>query len=201
MNSVSKGSMSGPYFGLERLAKGSAIFVAPQGLNNAWPNAGGEDIAFFDDMMKTVEADLCVDEKQRFSTGFSYGAGMSVSLACSRAKQFRAVSVLSGGKISGCVGGQDPIAFMGVHGIGDNVLSYKGGVTARDQFVRNNGCKQQTDTPTPEQGSKKFTKTVFEGCSEGHPVWWFAFDGGHSANPPGGFVADETWKFFSQFST
>jgi poly(3-hydroxybutyrate) depolymerase len=200
MNSVVKGQMVQPWFGLDRLANGSAIFVAPQGLNNAWPNSGGEDVAFMDDILKTIEADLCINEKQRFSTGFSYGAGMSFSLACSRAKVFRAVSVLSGGRISGCSGGNDPIAYMGVHGVSDNVLSYKGGVSLRDQFVRNNRCKPQSNTPEPEKSSKAHTKTVFEGCSEGHPVWWFAFDGSHTPSPPGAFAPDETWKFFSQFS-
>jgi poly(3-hydroxybutyrate) depolymerase len=200
MGSVSSGRIMGPYFGLERLANHSAILVAPQGLGNAWRNAGGEDITFVDEMMKTVEADLCVNTKLRFATGFSYGAGMSYSLACSRAKVFRAVSVLSGGRISGCAGGTQPIAYMGVHGTSDNVLPYRGGVAIRDHMVKNNGCKSQTNTPEPEKSSKGHTKTVFEGCSEGHPVWWFAFDGGHTPAPPGGFVPGETWKFFSQFS-
>jgi hypothetical protein len=28
------------YFGLQNLSKNGAIFVAPQGLNNAWANSG-----------------------------------------------------------------------------------------------------------------------------------------------------------------
>ncbi|KAH7399704.1 hypothetical protein BKA64DRAFT_641871 [Cadophora sp. MPI-SDFR-AT-0126] len=63
-----------PYYGLPPLANNSAIFVVPNGLNNGWANSGGEDITFFDNMVKTVEADLCVDTSLRFSTGFSYGA-------------------------------------------------------------------------------------------------------------------------------
>jgi poly(3-hydroxybutyrate) depolymerase len=200
MNSVVKGQMVQPYYGLERLTNNTAIFVAPQGLNNGWANTGGEDVAFVDDMIKTIEADLCVDEKLRFSTGFSYGGAMSFSLACSRHKVFRAVAVLSGARLSGCSGGSDPVAYMGIHGTSDNVLSYDRGVSLRDQFVRNNGCKVRDNTPEPAKSSRSNTKTVYEGCSEGHPVWWFAFDGGHTPAPPGEFAAEETWKFFSQFS-
>lgn len=60
-----------PYYGLAALAKNIAIFVVPNGLGNGWANNGGEDVTFFDQMAKAVEADLCVDTTLRFSTGFS----------------------------------------------------------------------------------------------------------------------------------
>ena len=71
------------YYGLQRLANNSTIFVAPQGLNNGWANAGEEDVTFVDDMLRRLETDLCVDTTQRFALGFSYGAAMSYALACS----------------------------------------------------------------------------------------------------------------------
>ncbi|HEX4813092.1 MAG TPA: hypothetical protein VFV66_10120, partial [Nonomuraea sp.] len=37
------------HYGLRRLANNSAIFVAPQGVNNGWGNSGGEDVTFVDD--------------------------------------------------------------------------------------------------------------------------------------------------------
>ncbi len=83
------------YYGLQRLANNSAIFVAPQGFNNGWANTGGEDVVFVDDIIRQVEADLCVDTTQRFAVGFSYGGAMSYSLACSRPTVFRAVAVQS----------------------------------------------------------------------------------------------------------
>jgi polyhydroxybutyrate depolymerase len=36
----------GPYYGLESRAEGSAIFVAPEGLDAGWANTGGRDIEF-----------------------------------------------------------------------------------------------------------------------------------------------------------
>ena len=43
------------YYGLQRLANNSTIFVAPQGLNNGWASAGGEDVTFVDDMLRHIE--------------------------------------------------------------------------------------------------------------------------------------------------
>jgi poly(3-hydroxybutyrate) depolymerase len=74
------------------------IFVAPDGLNKGWANQGGEDITFIDTIRQKIDDDLCVNEKLRFSMGFSYGAAMSYSLGCSKAKDFRAIAVLSGAR-------------------------------------------------------------------------------------------------------
>lgn len=197
------------YYGLQRLAGNSAVFVAPQGLNNGWGNAGGEDVTLVDDIIRRIEADLCVDTTQRFALGFSYGAAMSYALACSRATVFRAVAVQSGGQLSGCSGGTQPIAYLGVHGIRDSVLGISGGRALRDRFVRNNGCTAQ-NPPEPAQGSLTHRITAYSGCSAGHPVVWAAFDEGHIAAPQDGAGGDsgsrtwlpaEVWKFFTQFTT
>ncbi|WUB76232.1 cellulose binding domain-containing protein [Streptomyces sp. NBC_00576] len=197
------------YYGLQRLANNSTIFVAPQGLNNGWANAGGEDVTLVDDILRRIETDLCVDTTQRFALGFSYGAAMSYALACSRATVFRAVAVQSGGQLSGCSGGTQPIAYLGVHGLRDNVLGISGGRSLRDRFVRNNGCTAQ-NPPEPAQGSLTHRVTTYSGCSAGHPVAWAAFDEGHIAAPQDGAAGDsgsrtwlpaEVWKFFTQFQT
>ncbi|WP_206282558.1 cellulose binding domain-containing protein [Streptomyces barkulensis] len=197
------------YYGLQRLADESAVFVAPQGLDNGWANTGGRDTAFVDDMIRLIEADLCVDQEQRFALGFSYGGAMSYSLACSRATVFRAVAVQSGGVLSGCDDGTRPIAYFGVHGLRDSVLGISGGRAMRDRFVGNNGCTPQ-NPPEPAQGSLSHRITAYSGCSAGHPVVWAAFDEGHIAAPQDGAPGDsgprtwlpaEIWKFFSQFDT
>ncbi|MET9390395.1 cellulose binding domain-containing protein [Streptomyces sp. NPDC006624] len=197
------------YYGLQRLAGGSTVFVAPQGLDNGWANTGGQDVTFVDDMIRRIEADLCVDTAQRFALGFSYGGAMSYALACSRATVFRAVAVLGGGQLSGCSGGTQPIAYLGVHGLRDSVLGISGGRALRDRFVRNNGCTPQ-NPPEPAQGSLTHRVTTYAGCSAGHPVAWAAFDEGHIAAPQDGAPGDsgsrtwvpaEVWKFFTQFQT
>ncbi|MFI7024679.1 cellulose binding domain-containing protein [Micromonospora sp. NPDC049900] len=195
------------YYGLLPLSNNSTIFVAPQGLNNGWGNSGGEDITFVDDMLRVIEADLCVETTQRFALGFSWGGGMSYAVACARPNVFRAVAVYAGGQISGCSGGTGRIAYFGAHGIRDNVLGIAGGRSLRDRFVGNNGCTPQ-NPPEPSQGSLTHRTTTYSGCAAGYPVVWAAFDEGHIAAPQDGAPGDsgsrtwlpgETWRFFTQF--
>ena len=207
-NDVNSGGSDGAnwsYYGLMRLANNSAIFVAPQGISNGWANSGGEDVTFTDDMIRQLEADLCVDTTQRFALGFSYGGGMSNALACARATVFRAVAVYSGAQLSGCSGGTQPIAYMGIHGIGDTVLNISQGRALRDRFVRNNGCTSQ-NPPEPSAGSRTHILTAYSGCRAGYPVVWAAFDGGHTPGPIDGggegwrtWTSGEVWRFFTQF--
>ena len=210
-NDVDGGGSDGAawsYYGLRQQANNSTIFVAPQGNGNGWANPGGQDVTFVDDMVRLIENDLCVDTTQLFALGFSYGGGMSYSLACSRANVFRAVAVYSGGQLSGCSGGGQPIAYMGIHGIGDPVLNVSAGRSLRDTFVRNNGCTAQSP-PEPRAGSLTHITTTYSGCRSGYPVVWAAFDGGHTPGPVDGggdsgvrtWTKGEVWRFFTQFGS
>jgi poly(3-hydroxybutyrate) depolymerase len=202
MNDVVNGNSVQPWYGLEALdTEGSAIFVAPNGLDAGWANTGGADITFVDSIIKQVEADLCVDQTQRFATGFSYGAGMSYSIACSRAGEFRAVAPIAGGLISGCDGGTDPIAYLGIHGVSDDVLPISGGIDLANTFVKNNGC-QAKEVAQVSPGSGTSVRTDFEGCSE--PVSFIAWDGGHSGAPLGTsnpLAPEATWDFFTSLAS
>ncbi|MFC6023401.1 RICIN domain-containing protein [Plantactinospora solaniradicis] len=211
MQDVSSGGTSGTawsYYGQQEQSNNSAILVAPQGLGNGWGNAGGEDVTFVDDMIQRLESDLCVNPRQRFALGFSWGGGMSYALACARANVFRAVAVIAGAQISGCSGGTQPIAYFGLHGITDNVLNISQGRSLRDTFVRNNGCTAQSPAE-PAGGSRTHVTTSYSGCRSGYPVQWAAFDNGHMPGPVDGTYAEsgittwtkgEIWRFFAQFS-
>jgi len=212
-NQVAGGGTDGAswaYYGMQSQAGNSTIFVAPQGLNNGWGNSGGEDVRFTDDMIKQIEGALCVDTTQLFSVGFSYGAAMTYALACARPTVFRAVAVIAVGQLSGCDGGTQPIAYMGIHGVSDGTLSISGGRSMRDRFVTNNGCTRQ-NPPEPAVGSHTHILTQYSGCRAGYPVVWAAFDGGHQQGPVDGcagcesgarsWVKPEVWKFFSQFAS
>ncbi|KAF1962803.1 alpha/beta-hydrolase [Byssothecium circinans] len=196
-----------PFYGLPAVINDTigAIYVAPDGINNGWANTGGQDVTFISQLVKTLNDDLCIDENLRFSTGFSYGSAMSYAIACSLAKDFRAVAALSGNpQISGCAGGNDPIAFYGQHGVSDQVLPISGGREMRDRFVKNNGCTPQT-AAEPAVGSGKHIKTTYSGCDPKYPVVWIAFDGAHTSQPKDSgasetFSHTETWAFFKQFT-
>src|SRR5690349_19590099 len=212
-NDVDTGGTDGynwSYYGLRKLADNAGngtIFVAPQGNGNGWGNPGGQDVTFVDDMIRQLEGGLCVDTTQLFSAGFSYGGAMTYALACARATVFRAVAVYSGANLSGCSGGTQPIAYIGLHGLRDGTLPIADGRALRDTFVRNNGCTPQ-NPPEPAQGSLTHIVTAYSGCKPGYPVVWAAFDGaGHDPGPIDGCTCDGwrtwtsgvVWSFFTQF--
>jgi hypothetical protein len=79
------------FWGLYTLSNGSTIFVAPEASGGLWSAAA--DTTFVDDILKAVEADLCIDTSRIFANGFSYGGAMSYEIACdpSTVSQFRGV--------------------------------------------------------------------------------------------------------------
>lgn len=197
------GSTEDPFYGLWDLAEDSTIFVAPEGITRGWANTGGRDLALTDTILADLKADLCIDTSRIFALGFSFGASMSNAVACSRADVFRGVALYAGALLSGCDGGTAPIAYLGVHGLSDSVLDISLGRTIRDRFARNNGCSA-TSTPEPASGSGTHICTSYQGCDEGYPVRWCAFDGDHNPTEKDrgqakSWIPVETWDFISQF--
>ncbi len=211
------------HFGLQSLSRNGAIFVAPQGLNNGWANSGGQDLKFVDDMVKLIEDNYCVDTTHIFTNGFSYGGGMSYEIACARAKVFRGAAIYEGAQLSGCDGGNDPIALWQMVGLADNVCSMSMATPIRDRFVRNNGCTVQ-NPPQPPAAPPYLNPgghvcTNYSGCSAGHPVRWCVHQSGHgnavvdgtgdlynscatppktcSSSCPCTWVPDDVWRFFT----
>jgi polyhydroxybutyrate depolymerase len=178
------------FYGLQRLAADSTIFVSPEGIDQGWANTGGRDIAFLDAMLARFEGALCIDQSRIFSTGFSYGGMMSFAIGCGRADIFRAIAPMSGAMYSGCLDGDTPIAMLGFHGTTDTVVPIANGVSARNVIAERDGC-QPAEMAVEADGCLSF-----QGCSEGHSVTWCEFDGGHMPAPQS---AQRIWDFFSQF--
>jgi poly(3-hydroxybutyrate) depolymerase len=180
----------GGYYGLEELADGSAIFVAPEGIDQGWANTGGRDIAFLRAMLDRFNGELCIDEDRIFSTGFSYGGMMSFAVGCAMGDVFRAIAPMSGALYSGCEDGDHPVAVWGAHGSDDDIVPLPDGESARDIFLERNGCGTAT---TPIEPSPCVS---YEGCTAGYPVVWCEFAGGHTPITNSGA---SIWAFFSQF--
>ena len=207
---VDNGGTSGydwSYYGLQKASKNGAIFVAPDGLNAGWANSGGQDLTFTDDMVKLIEDNYCVDTTHIISTGFSYGGGMSYEIACARAKVFRAVAIFEGAQLSGCDGGNDPIAYWQMVGTADTTCTEAMATPLRDKFVKNNTCTAQ-NPPQPAAGSLTHTCASYSGCSAGHPLRWCVHGSGHTPAPidgssslygPGGssWVPGDLWPWLT----
>lgn len=197
------GSTEDPYYGLWDLAENSTIFVAPEGLDAGWANTGDRDIALTDAILDELLTGLCIDTTRIFATGFSYGAGMSYALACARPDVFRGVALYAGAQLSGCNGGNTPVAYFHAHGVRDSVLNISQGRQIRDRFVDLNGCTAQ-NPPEPAENSGTHICTSYEGCSEGYPVRWCAHGGDHNPTEKDqgqgeSWVPPEAWDFITQF--
>ncbi|KAK1756768.1 carbohydrate esterase family 1 protein [Echria macrotheca] len=213
MDTTVKGSLVQPpgsfrYFGLEKQSNNTAILVAPDALNKAWYNRNNEDYSFYDAMLAQLSAGLCVDDHQIFSIGFSHGGAFVKALSCKR-DTLRGVIILDGGgPIDGSTGcSDDPIGAMVVHGVNDGIA---GGRATRDLYVQRNGCTGPASAKEPAVNSRApHILTEYQGCKEGYPVWFVAFDGQHWMAPFDGgsgnngdktFTPGIAWRFITQFT-
>lgn len=206
-----------PFYGMGDLTDDETIFVVPQGLVGAsggagWENPNGRDVTFTDDMLAAISDDLCIDTSRVFTTGFSFGAGMSVALACVRPDKFRAAVVYAPAFISGVTPEQctTPVAFFESHGVDDPIINIQRGLDVLNTFTAMNGCTAMTPPDPPADGH---TCTSYEGCSV--PTRFCSFGAGQgnpfnvslrghypTSKDPGqstSWVPAEAWSFITQF--
>jgi poly(3-hydroxybutyrate) depolymerase len=82
-------------------ASENGIFVFPDGIDYqrygiGWDDTkNGYDMPFFDNMVKALEADFCVNRARVFVAGFSWGGDFVTALVCSRGNTIRAAAANS----------------------------------------------------------------------------------------------------------
>ena len=197
------------YFTFATQDSQNTIFAAPDAANGAgsWSNG---DVAFTDAILAQLEGDLCIDESRVFATGFSFGGGMAMALACTRADVFRAVAFFSGADLTGSCPTTltKPIAYYASQASEDangmDITNPMTGEMKQAQFAAVNGCTPEpTSTDFPAAGQPHVC-TNYQGCSAGHPTEYCVFNGAHGWEPkdPGqttSWNAPEAWKFITQF--
>jgi len=200
------GTGNSGYYGLKGSSNNQAILVAPEGLDFGgnglgWGNTNGQDIAFLQAMLALFKSEMCIDQNRIFSAGFSFGGMMSNAVGC--AGLARAIAPMAGNStVSGCVSGTKPVAYMGFHGTHDSVVDISGGRTARDVFVKRNGCSSTTVPSSPSwcdglaTNYQPCTCVDYQGCMPGYPVTWCEYNADHQAAPNSG---PTLWNFFTQF--
>lgn len=190
------GAQNNGYFGLYSLSAGSTIFVATEAVGGIWATS---DVSYVNDVLDQVERELCIDTERIGLEGFSQGAAMVWTVACSRSKTFRFAIGHSGGGLGNpttC----DPIAYLGSLGLQES--SGGGGQTTQtDKFAKWAGCTIETLPKAPNGGH---LCSDYQGCSAGHPVRWCQYDGGHTPSPTdaaqgSSWMPKEAWKFATQF--
>lgn len=200
---------SSNYFTFSTLDSQGTIFVAPNASDGAgtWSNA---DLAFTDAILAQIEGDLCVDQTRVFASGFSFGGGMAIAIACTRADVFRAVAFFSGADLTNSCPATltKPIAYYASQASQDRgslpVDSPIIGETVQAKFAALNGCTAVPASTTYPASGQPHTCTHYQGCSAGHPTEYCVFNGPHGWEPvdPGQTTSwdpPEAWKFITQF--
>ena len=107
------------------------ITITPEGRGNPvhWdPRLDSVDAVFISRLLDQVTQDLCVDERRIYVAGFSNGALMASSVACTEAGRIAAVAPVAGLRaVPGC-GDRPPVPVLTFHGTGDTFVPYGGGL-------------------------------------------------------------------------
>ena len=198
------------YYGYRDKDKKNTIFVAPHGYtdNMPWRCGDDKDHKFFDEILTYLNENLCVDTSRVFSSGFSFGAMFSNSLAQTFQHRLRGVVVFATAdqviylpKNSG-----KPIAWMGTVGLSDGTCPPSMGRSARDRILKNNGPEGHTDC-TGEKATEYANNGGhvcydYKTVDPRFPVKWCTFNGGHQWDMRENgklWASDVGWEFITQF--
>jgi polyhydroxybutyrate depolymerase len=202
------GALARNLFNLESNSKGEAIFVYPDGVaqqSGGWDrSAGSADFLLFEELVRQISSDYCIDADRIFSTGHSTGAMMSNDLGCYYGDVLRAVAPVEGtppdtaGR-AGCTGA---VAVLIVQGQNDPLVALAQGQASRDFWLSRNGCSPETAPWAPEAACVEY-----QNCQPDLPVLWCLHDQGHAwpslvRDCDGGVCFDAgsaIWAFFSSF--
>ncbi|MBQ1824932.1 MAG: esterase, partial [Fibrobacter sp.] len=182
---------------------------APHGYtdNMPWRCGDNKDHLFFDEILTYLNENLCVDTSRVFSSGFSFGAMYSNSLAQTFQHRLRGVVVFATAdqviylpKNAG-----KPIAWMGTVGLSDGTCPPSMGRSARDRILKNNGPEGHTDC-TGEKATEytggNHVCYDYKTVDPRFPVKWCTFNGGHQWDMRENgklWASDIGWEFITQF--
>jgi polyhydroxybutyrate depolymerase len=152
--------------------------------------------------MDRFGAQLCIDQNRIFSTGFSFGAMFSFTLACTANSQQRAIAPMAGNTMTsgGCENSTRSVAVMSFVGTDDSLLSVHR--QAVQVFVKRDGCMTATTPVTPSwcdglaSQYQPCSCVQYQSCKTGYPVIECEYKAGHQFAPTSGAAL---WSFFSQF--
>jgi polyhydroxybutyrate depolymerase len=171
-----------------------AILILGHAIDNQWRNYDDRDnweqnisfeLRYFDAIVEEATSELCIDEENIFSMGFSGGGSFSGLLGCRR-EYIRAISV--GGSViyfdtdDACV--NTPAAWITI-GQGEQA---DGRSSYREFFRDLAGCDE---ADAPDEGCVEYSS-----CAEDDPVIYCTHPAGHQWPD---IATDATRDFFRQF--
>ncbi|MFO0663055.1 MAG: hypothetical protein U0174_03840 [Polyangiaceae bacterium] len=191
---------SGPtfqsWFKMEDYVKNDGFTVYPSTNGNGWDINGNSDLQLFDDMVKMLGEEFCINPSRVLGFGFSHGGIFMSVLGCKRAGYVKAIAVgdgSHGGNDVGC--GRLPVLIT--HRTKDPDEKIAWAYTNRDRWAALNGCSKDTKSVNTElncvayqgckaPGSLQFCEDTF--FDPGWPAEW-----NHTVREP---YRALTWQWF-----
>jgi polyhydroxybutyrate depolymerase len=163
-----------------------------------------DDVAYVDNVIDDVAANLCTDTKRVYATGFSGGARMSSLLGCKLNSRIAAIAPVSGLRWPAPCDGR-PIPVLTFHGLADRQNTYDGHADRGDEWVESvpealagwagyNGCDPKFIFEDPEG---PLSTMRYAGCRDGVEVRIIRIDGlGHAWTRKEVDTTEVMWQFF-----
>lgn len=203
------------------------IVIYPQGIpnnfgQNSWANgtllaSAADDIGLFNHLIDDMILNKNADPTRIYFTGFSMGAIMSHSMACTLNDRIAAIGTMSGTMSTNDIGACNPAYKTPVihfHGTADGTVPYDASplpslslVPETINFWRGvHGCDAAADsTQIPDTANDGITvdRFVYNNCTPLESVELWRMNGGDHTyfyQPQNDFTeAIEIWRFFSQW--
>jgi polyhydroxybutyrate depolymerase len=86
------------------------------------------DLDFLTAMLNQVEASQCIDTSRVYASGFSDGAFMVSTVACTMSGRFAAIAAVSGLQLQSPCHTTRPVPILTFHGTADPILFFNGGI-------------------------------------------------------------------------
>jgi poly(3-hydroxybutyrate) depolymerase len=145
-----------------------AVMVYPKSQGGDGWNFAAEvppSVEFFEALYPQTLNNYCIDTSRIFLVGHSSGAYFTEILACRFGERFRGIGAVAGNlQEMNCSNAR--FAALLVHGTMDSVVSFAGGMQARDYYESRNGCDNST---VPGAVSPC---VAYQNCDAGLPVQW-----------------------------
>jgi len=204
----------------EKAAAAGFVLVYPRGTGiiSGW-NGGDccgsmvDDVGFVSALVDRLQAELCIDPRRVYATGFSNGGFLAHRLACELSDRIAAIASVAGVLGIDACSPTRPMPVLQMHGTGDLVVPYEGSTLLGFEsvaetiagWVARDGCEGE---PVITYQQEEVTCERHETCEAGAQVELCTIEGGGHTWPGGADIFgagpttqnleanDRLWEFF-----
>ena len=157
------------------------IVATPDGIDNQFDyTEPSVDFTYTQDLVRYLDAILCVSPTKRFSTGMSNGGAMSGAVACLPELHLKAIAGVTA-MVPACANGTTmPVLYF--HGNEDPIVNYGLAGPIIASWAARDGCDA---TPVETRIEPDIQKRTFTACAPGMSATLYTVEGGGHTWPDG----------------